>query len=214
VVKVKGITGIAAQNYVPNNTDYAETLIYAELNSEVTSIAANGFRYAIGLKAIVSDNITVGNYSFGMCGNLENNNTKIQMTAFPISVFTTCLRLREFEFAEGTATIGTGVCSYCALLKKAVIPSTVTEIGQTVFYNCASLKEIHIKATIPPILGANTFNGLPSSYIIYVPVGYGDTYKSAAGWSTYADHILEEGQTPNRMMLAKFDTYEPQDDMR
>ena len=30
--------------------------------------------------------------------------------------------------------------------------------------------------------------------------------KSANGWSTYADHILEEGQTPNRMMLAKFNS--------
>jgi hypothetical protein len=61
------------------------------------------------------------------------------------------------------------------------------------------------------------FTGLPSNYIIYVPVGYAETYKSASGWSSYADHILEEGQTPNRMMLAKFNsakTDEPQDDMR
>jgi hypothetical protein len=60
------------------------------------------------------------------------------------------------------------------------------------------------------------FFGLPNNFIIYVPVGAAETYKAASGWSSYADHILEEGQTPNRMMLAKFneETDEPQDDMR
>lgn len=30
------------------------------------------------------------------------------------------------------------------------------------------------------------------------------TYKAAAGWSTYADHILEEGQTVTKAMQRKF----------
>jgi hypothetical protein len=46
---------------------------------------------------------------------------------------------------------------------------------------------------------------LPSNFVIYVPVGYGETYKAAAGWSAYADHILEEGQTVTRAMKAKFE---------
>ena len=50
------------------------------------------------------------------------------------------------------------------------------------------------------------FFSLPSNYIIYGPVGYAETYKSASGWSAYSDHILEEGQQPNRAMLAKFNS--------
>jgi hypothetical protein len=70
--------------------------------------------------------------------------------------------------------------------------------------NCYALEVIHIEATTPPTLGGgNVFTGLPSNYIIYVPVGYAETYKSASGWLNYADHILEEGQTPNRLMLSK-----------
>lgn len=38
----------------------------------------------------------------------------------------------------------------------------------------------------------------------YSPVTTGETYKSAAGWSAYSDHILEEGQTVTRAMQSKF----------
>jgi hypothetical protein len=97
------------------------------------------------------------------------------------------------------------------------LPSTISEIQNNAFQNCYSLAEIHIQATTPPTLGTGVFSGLPSDYIIYVPIGTGDIYKSATGWSSYADHVLEEGQQPNRAMLAKFNstkTDEPQDDMR
>ena len=80
-----------------------------------------------------------------------------------------------------------------------------------VFNGCVRLAEIPCPATTPPTLGTGVFSGLPSDFIIYVPVGYGETYKAASGWSTYADHILEEGQVRNRAMLANFND-EPEDD--
>jgi hypothetical protein len=79
----------------------------------------------------------------------------------------------------------------------------VSSINNSAFNSCLSLATIHVKPTTPPTFGTNVFSGLPSKFIIYVPVGYGDTYKSATGWSTYADHILEEGQTRSRAMLSK-----------
>lgn len=69
--------------------------------------------------------------------------------------------------------------------------------------------EIHCQAQTPPTLGGEVFTAVLGNYIIYVPVGTAETYKAASGWSTYADHILEEGQTPNRMMLAKFGSAGP-----
>jgi hypothetical protein len=102
-------------------------------------------------------------------------------------------------------------------IREITIPTNVVSIGNSVFQYCGALAEIHVEATTPPTLGTNVFGGIASNYIIYVPVGYAETYKAASGWSAYADHILEEGQTPNRMMLAKFNsakTDEPQDDMR
>ena len=41
-------------------------------------------------------------------------------------------------------------------------------------------------------IGTGVFTSLPADWICYVPVGYGDTYKAASGWSTYASHIQEE----------------------
>ena len=103
-----------------------------------------------------------------------------------------------------TSTIGRYALRYCRNIPTITIPANVTTIGNSAFNTCTKLSEIHIQATEPPTLGSDVFTRLPSDFIIYVPVGTGDTYKAAAGWSDYADHILEEGQTPNRMMLAKF----------
>lgn len=102
-----------------------------------------------------------------------------------------------------TSTIGRYVLRYCRNIPKITIPANVTSIGNSAFNTCTNLSEIHIQATEPPTLGDDVFRNIAADYVMYVPVGYGDTYKAAAGWSTYADHILEEGQTPNRAMLSR-----------
>ena len=43
--------------------------------------------------------------------------------------------------------------------------------------------------TIPPTLGSNVFP--PNVTTITVPTGCGNAYKTADGWSTYADKIVE-----------------------
>ena len=102
---------------------------------------------------------------------------------------------------NGVTDIGDSAFTLCISLKEVSIPSTITAIRNTAFRYCVSLNTIHILATVPPTLGTNVFSNLPSDFIIYVPVGYGDTYKSAAGWSDYADHIVEEGQNLSKSQL-------------
>lgn len=81
------------------------------------------------------------------------------------------------------------------LLGEITIPATVTRIYEGAFYGCSGLTEIIVQPTKPPIFGnglndvSDVFDGTTASII--VPAGCGDTYKATAGWSEYADRIVE-----------------------
>lgn len=194
VVKVKGANTIAEQN-VNARGKYFSVLKYVELNSDVSSLSLNAFKNCCGLVEVV-----MGNSPNSMGSGI------LQFAANLVRIILST----NFTFISNYAFY------YNYSLENITIPSLVATIGTSAFQNCLSLTEIHCLPTSPPTLSTSVFSGLPSDFIIYVPVGTAETYKAAAGWSTYADHILEEGQTPNRAMLAKFNekTDEPQDDMR
>ena len=57
------------------------------------------------------------------------------------------------------------------------------------FYDCGRLTSITMLPTNPPTLG---LGAIPSNVTtITVPVGCGDAYKIADGWSAYGDKIVE-----------------------
>lgn len=203
IVKVKGVTGIATQITIPVTGTYFKILQYVELNSEVTTLANYAFTYCTNLKRITGNVLRIG-YNAFQYTHIE----KFEITGFDTinaSVFYACTNLTSVVLPNITS-IGNTAFYIVLMLNNITIPATVTSIGNQAFALCVSLSEIHIQATTPPTLGTNVFGSLPSNWICYVPVGTSETYKSASGWSTYADHILEEGQQPNRAMLAKFNS--------
>ena len=201
VVKVKGVTGIAQQHTAPY-TEYIKVLRYLELNNEVTTIQGFGFEYCVCLNdCSIPNTVNIGVAGLRYCTNLEKINANYNYTNN--NIFSYCLSANEIEISSTVTSITVAEFSYCVSIKRVTIPASVASIGINAFTYCSSLSEVHILATTPPALGANAFNGLPSDFIIYVPVGTGDTYKAAAGWSAYSEHILEEGQTPNRAMLSR-----------
>ena len=204
VVKVKGVTSMGAAQQQSPLTEYIHSLRYVEFNNELTTASAT-FRYCVNLKkARVSSVSTFGVNVFQACTDLVDVGS-INATNIPVGLFYNAFSLKNISLLN-TISIEASAFSTCTSLREIILPSTVTSIGNSAFSNCSSLTEIHIQATTPPTLGTNVFQSLPSNYVIYVPVGTSETYKAASGWSTYADHILEEGQTPNRMMLAKFNS--------
>jgi hypothetical protein len=221
VVKVKGVTGIGRQHTAPYSGKYFPCLIYAELNSEVASLNSYAFFTCTELKKVVSQNanISVANHVFYLCPVLLQSifSVNYTLTKIDTGLHQTDLSLQSMTIPNTVTEIANNAFTQCMAIREITIPTNVVSIGNSVFQYCGALAEIHVEATTPPTLGTNVFGGIASNYIIYVPVGYAETYKAASGWSTYADHILEEGQTPNRAMLAKFNsakTDEPQDDMR
>jgi hypothetical protein len=80
-------------------------------------------------------------------------------------------------------------------IREAIISSTVTQIGNTAFNGASSLSKVTVLATTPPTIDpvyVNTwgvFQNASSNLVIYVPADLVNTYKAAAGWSTYASKI-------------------------
>jgi hypothetical protein len=200
VVKCKGVTGIAkiADETKP---EYFGCLRYVELNDEVVTISTSAFQSCLELKQCLAPNVTnIGTYAFMYCAKLEELSLIASTVAGSATRF--CFGLKRLSLAN-TEVLGQYNAQYCLSITALTLPSTLQSITASAINNCPSLSEIHCQATTPPTLGVNVFTFLPNDFIIYVPVGTGETYKAAAGWSTYADHILEEGQTPNRAMLSR-----------
>jgi hypothetical protein len=204
VVKVKGVTGIAMQRSI-NNPEYIKTLRAIELNNDVTSFVSNALMYFWNLANVyMSDTVrSLGSSIFSYCMSLKSIKLSTAITILPITLFNTCVELASVSLPPTLTTISASSFAYTFSLKTITIPSTVSTIGNNAFYSCNELSVVHVQATTPPTLGTSVFTGLPSDFIIYVPVGTGDTYKAAAGWSTYADHIVEEGQTLSRAALRR-----------
>ena len=187
VVKVKGVTGIDRQ-YKSQYPEYLETLKYIELNSEVTTLSGSAFFYCLAVHDIVANSVTsAGDGAIYACTSLRNISIPL-LSTIPQNCFRRCSNLKNVVLPNAIS-YGTYALYEDINFKEVTIASTVTEIGDRAITNCNALRAIHVLPTTPPTLGTNMFAGLPSDYVIYVPVGYGDTYKSASGWSDYASRI-------------------------
>lgn len=84
----------------------------------------------------------------------------------------------------------------------ADIPSSVTNIGASAFYQCSQLATVIIRATTPPTLSnTNAFSNNASGRKFYVPYSADhsilNAYKAASNWSTYASAIFELDEDGN-----------------
>lgn len=109
------------------------------------------------------------------------------------STFERCPDLNHFEIPAGVEIVGWNTVSGSTLLKSLVIPATVKEIEYSAFWN-TTLKNIIIEGTVPPVAG--TISGAWQAFpydveSVKVPAGTAAVYKTAAGWNSYDDKIIE-----------------------
>lgn len=143
-------------------------------------------------------NAAFGSLSSGAC-------TKLTKVIIPKTIkrigssFISCTALVDVTLSNGITYIGNDAFMGCGFTH-IDIPSSVTYIGDGAFI-ADNLGSVKILATTPAQLeysesddGTKTYNIFfvsDAGLEIIVPKGCGDTYKTAEGWSTYADYIVE-----------------------
>lgn len=114
-----------------------------------------------------------------------------QLTKSMISSYT----ILKVELGDLCTSISADAFESNTIIQEAIISSTVTQIGSAAFGGASNLSKVTVLATTPPTLDPvymNTyavFENTASNLVIYVPADLIDTYKAAAGWSTYASKI-------------------------
>ena len=127
----------------------------------------------------------IGRMAF--CGNrsLKSVNIPAKVKTIESSAFASC-GLTDLVIQEGVQVIE----EYTFInnsLKNLTLPSTITSIGESVFYDNYYLQLIICNAATPPTLGDNAFdNDITPS--IKVPLQSIAAYRQAVGWKNFANY--------------------------
>lgn len=99
-------------------------------------------------------------------------------------------QVKEIVIGNATTRLEYDCLKQMSSLESVIIGENVEYIGQQAFYSDSKLASITINRAIPPqLVNTNAFSGISSNYVIYVPSGSVQTYKSATTWSSIASHI-------------------------
>ena len=161
-------------------------------DGSVTYIGNYAFSYCSGLTSVtIPDRVTsIGESAFNGCSGLTSLIIPDSVTYIGSSAFADCSSLTSVTIGSGVTSIIPYTFQNCSGLTSVTIPSNVTSIGYEVFESCWGLTSVTMLPTIPPKLREN-YVFQSNVMTITVPVGCGNAYKTAEGWSTYADKIVE-----------------------
>ena len=180
----------------------------------VTSIGSSAFSGCEGLTSItIPDSVTsIGGYAFYGCKGLTSITIPDSVTSIGYSAFYGCGSLTSVYISDiaswcGIAfdssdsnPLGRGANLYLngKLVTDLVIPNSVTNIGDYVFYGCRSLTSITIPDSVTSI-GDDAFHGCSSLTSITISDGitcidsgtFSDTemYKNASNWENSVLYI-------------------------
>ena len=88
---------------------------------------------------------------------------------------------------KGMTDIDFNIFRYCNNLKKVTTPDAVSRISNSSGQNIV-IPHIYVNSITPPTLDVY----FHSDVTIHIPIGCGNTYKSATNWSKYASQIVED----------------------
>ena len=201
----RGLTSVTIPDGVTSIGYYAfencRGLTSITIPDSVTAIYDEAFEYCSGIESLV---VTTGNKKYHSANNcIIETDTKALIVGCKTSVIPSdgsVTRIRQYSFAgcsglmiitipDSVTSIGQYAFMNCHGLTSVTIGNGITYIDKSAFSGCDALTSITMLSTTPPRLGSNV---IPSNVTtITVPVGCGDAYKTAAGWSDYADKIVE-----------------------
>ena len=137
--------------------------------------------------------INIGGYAFSgtiLAGELNLPNLEtIGQSAFYKSGIVKISSLGKITTLLYSPNSNYGTFNSCKQLTEAVLPDTLTYIGDYTFCNCNLLEKVICNAITPPSIGERAFYNTSATLKFYVPDESVDAYKTATNWSTYADRI-------------------------
>lgn len=163
------------------------------LPSTIETIEGDAFHSCPKLASInIPDGVkSIGSYAFA--GDLQ-----LAEITLPQSIETigrnafAATGLLSLVLPEGVTVTSQEMCYNCQKLTSLTLPTTITNIGYHSFDECNALVEIHCKATTPPTLEQYAFEDVVTGRKICVPHDSVEAYKTADGWSDFADQIIGE----------------------
>ena len=165
--------------------------------SGITSLGS-AFKDCSSLKEVtckIPESVTNMSITFSYCSSLVNAPEIPSGVTDMNGTFRSCSSLVNAPDIPSGVTSLYYTFSYCSSLVNAPdIPSGVTDMRYT-FYGCSSLKEVTFLHTTPPTYSV-TLDGCSSLESIYVPDESVDTYKTATGWSEFADKFKPLSSKP------------------
>lgn len=188
-------------NQFPNSTDAnfkapeGCTIDWGDGNVETfetASTVVNMHTYTDGIEyhlISLSNYSSIDNDAFKNCSGLNSVIIGNGVTSIGYGAFKGCSGLTNVIIPGSVTSISKYAFEFCSLTS-VTIPDSVTIIDNGAFLGCNKLETIRISAINPPTLGSNVFE--TSIEKIIVPKSAINSYKSAAGWSTYADKIVYE----------------------
>lgn len=130
---------------------------------------------------------TIGNRAFKYCKSLTNIVFPNSLKSIGYEAFSECESLSNIVLPEGVVKVGARAFSGCNL-SEITFPSRVEEIDAEMV--SPSVSSITFLSPIPP--HCNGYDLLPDNSVakIYVPAASLEAYKTAYGFSLYADRIF------------------------
>lgn len=140
--------------------------------------------------------ITIAYKAFYRCNlvtsvYIPNSVTSIDEYLHLYGAFAGCLNLVEIKMSENIQYIGPSAFNGCDALTDIFLPSSITKIEDGAYwsYDPTKTTTVTCMATKPPVLSEHAFLGR-NVQVINVPTLSVDAYKTADGWSEYADVIV------------------------
>lgn len=91
--------------------------------------------------------------------------------------------------SPGTEIETEGLFNHCEQMTGVTIGKGLTSIHRYTFRGCTALRNVEVRRSTPPAISEHLFDDCPNLAHIYVPASAVNAYKTASGWSAYANKI-------------------------